>query len=85
MEIVYTQKAKEDLAFWKKSGDIQIQKRISLLIISILQNPYEGIGKPEHLKFNLSGKWSRRITQEHRLVYGVEEERIIIFSMLHHY
>ena len=85
MEIVYTEKAKNDLAFWKKSGNVQIQMRISLLILSIQQTPFEGIGKPEPLKHNLSGKWSRRIDKEHRLVYAVDEQRIIIISLLHHY
>ena len=85
MEVVYTEKAKNDLAFWKKSGNVQIQMRISLLILSIQQTPFEGIGKPEPLKHNLSGKWSRRIDKEHRLVYAVDEQRIIIISLLHHY
>jgi toxin YoeB len=85
MEVVYTQKAKNDLAFWKKSGNIQIQMRISLLIFSIQQTPFEGIGKPESLRHNLSGKWSRRINKEHRLVYEVDQQRIIIISLLHHY
>jgi toxin YoeB len=85
MEVVYTQKAKADLAFWKKSGNIQIQLRISLLIFSIQQTPFEGIGKPESLRHNLSGKWSRRINKEHRLVYEVDQQRIIIISLLHHY
>ena len=73
------------MAFWKKSGNGQIQMRISLLILSIQQTPFEGIGKPEPLKHNLSGKWSRRIDKEHRLVYAVDEQRIIIISLLHHY
>ena len=85
MEIVFTEKAKSDLEHWKKSGDRQAQKRISQLIISITETPFEGIGKPELLKYALAGKWSRRITQEHRLVYQVEKERIIILSMFHHY
>ena len=85
MEVVYTEKAKNDLAFWKKSGNVQIQMRISLLILSIQQTPFDGIGKPEPLKHNLSGKWSRRIDKEHRLVYAVDEQRIIIISLLHHY
>ena len=67
MEVVYTEKAKNDLAFWKKSGNVQIQMRISLLILSIQQTPFEGIGKPEPLKHNLSGKWSGRIDKEHRI------------------
>jgi toxin YoeB len=85
MEIVYTEKAKSDIDFWKKSGNKQIQKRISELISSIALTPYHGIGKPELLKYELAGKWSRRITQEHRIVYEVEETRVIIISLLYHY
>ena len=85
MEIVYTEKAKDDLVFWKKSGNQQIQKRITELIKSITANPIEGIGKPELLKYELAGKWSRRITKEHRIVYEIEETRIIIISLLYHY
>ena len=85
MEIVYTKKAKADITWWKKSGNKQIQKRITDLIISIAATPFEGIGKPELLKYELAGKWSRRITQEHRIIYEVEENRIIIISLLYHY
>ena len=56
MEIVYTEKAKADIAWWKKSGNQQIQKRITDLILSITATPYEGIGKPELLKYELAGK-----------------------------
>ena len=85
MEIVYTEKAKDDLVFWKKSGNQQIQKRITDLLLSIAATPFEGIGKPELLKYELGGKWSRRITQEHRIVYEVAENRIVIISLLYHY
>ena len=73
--------------FWKKSGNRKIQKRISLLIEAVVADPFKGIGKPEQLKENLSGFWSRRITQEHRLVYYVnlEEEKTVIISMRFHY
>jgi toxin YoeB len=85
MEIVYTEKAKADIAWWKKSGNKQIQKRITELLTSITATPFEGIGKPELLKYELSGKWSRRITQEHRIVYEVGENSVIIISLLYHY
>lgn len=58
MEVVYSQEALKDLEFWKKSGNKIIQKRILLLINAICENPYIGIGKPELLKYDLSGKWS---------------------------
>ena len=85
MEIVYTEKAKADIAWWRKSGNKQIQKRITELLTSIAETPFAGIGKPEILKYELAGKWSRRITQEHRIVYEVGENRVIIISLLYHY
>ena len=69
---------------WTKE-DRKIAKRIVELIKDIERNPYDGIGKPEPLKHSLSGYWSRRITEEHRLVYRVEEETIIILSCQYHY
>lgn len=87
MELVYTEQAVKERDFWKNSGDRKIQKRISLLLDAIVADPFKGIGKPELLKENLSGFCSRRITQEHRLVYSVnlEEEIIVIISMRFHY
>jgi toxin YoeB len=87
MEIVYSLKAEDDLKFWKKSGNVIIQKKILELINSIKFNPYVGIGKPEPLKYNLSGSWSRRINQEHRIVYDVyeEDDAVLIQSAKGHY
>ena len=85
MEIVVTDKAREDLNFWKKSGNVTIQKRISELLNAIVLSPYEGIGKPEPLKHKLSGTWSRRINKEHRVVYEVDEKRVVILSLKGHY
>jgi toxin YoeB len=85
MEISITDKAREDLAFWRKSGNANIQKKISKLIDSLRQTPFEGLGKPEPLKHTLTGTWSRRIDREHRMVYEVEEERIVIHSLRGHY
>lgn len=83
MEVVYTPKAIEDLNYWKKSGNKIIQKRITNLINAIQENPYEGIGKPEPLKYNLSGAWSRRINQEHRLIYEINERNeLVILDIL---
>ena len=56
-----------------------------ILFDAILQSPYKGIGKPEALKYQLSGKWSRRITSEHRFVYAVEENTLRIYSLKGHY
>ncbi len=83
MEVIFSPKAIEDLKFWKRSGNKVIQKKISNLIEAIQKNPFEGIGKPEPLKHNLSGAWSRRINQEHRLVYEVNERNeIVILDIL---
>ncbi len=65
--------------------DKKIAKRIMELIKDIERSPFEGIGKPEPLKYGLSGYWSRRITEEHRLVYRVEEDSLIIISCKYHY
>ena len=67
-------KADEDLQFWIKTGNKAILKKIAKLTEAILENNYSGIGKPEALKFNLNGKWSRRISEEHRYVYQIEED-----------
>lgn len=83
MEVVFSPKAIEDLNYWRKSGNKTIQNKISNLIAAIQKDPFKGIGKPEPLKYNLSGAWSRRITQEHRLVYEVTElNQIIILDIL---
>lgn len=74
----------EDYIYWQ-SIDKKIVKKINQLIKDIVRHPYTGIGKPEPLKENLSGMWSRRITDEHRIVYVVEDERIIIFECRLHY
>lgn len=85
MEIVYTSKAKEDIAFWKNSGNKKIMSKISELITAIQQNYFEGIGKPEPLKHNFRGCWSRRINAEHRVVYEISDNKIIIYSLRGHY
>lgn len=85
MEITYSADAKEDLLFWRKSGNKAIQKKITSILNSILETPFEGIGKPEPLKYDLSGRWSRRINQEHRVIYDVTDLRINIYSLRGHY
>ena len=85
MEIEYTLQAYEDLNFWKKTNNISVLKKIRKLIEAILKNPYEGIGKPEALKYNLTRCWSRRINKEHRIVYEVFEDKIIVHSLKGHY
>ncbi len=85
MEVIYSENALQDLEFWKKSGNKAVQKKISKLILSIIENPTTGIGKPEPLKYELSGSWSRRINDEHRIVYSFNETRILIETMKGHY
>ena len=85
MEIIYSHEAQKDIAYWKKSGNKVIQKKIQQLLIAIGENPFEGIGKPEALKHNLSGLWSRRINQEHRIIYLPLENTIKIYSLKGHY
>lgn len=77
MEIIFSKKAQKDLEFWNKTGKKKILKKISELIRAIQANPYEGIGKPESLKHQLSGVWSRRIDKEHRIVYEILDENTI--------
>jgi toxin YoeB len=85
MEIEYALQAKEDLEFWKRTNNIAILKKIRSLIEAILINPYDGIGKPEPLKFKLTNTWSRRINQEHRVVYEITNNTIFILSLKGHY
>ncbi len=89
MEIIFAEKAMRDLDFWKKSGNKGILKKIALLIEDMQLHPFEGIGKPEPLKYELSGVWSRRIDREHRLVYEIIDENTIeilnILSLKGHY
>ena len=85
MEIVYSAKAQADILFWKQSGDVKLQKRITSLLRAMEADPYTGIGKPEALKYDLTGCWSRRITKEHRIVYRVIGNEIEIVSLRFHY
>lgn len=85
MQIVFEPEAMSDLEFFIKSGNKTILKKIYKLIESIGENPFEGIGKPEPLRYQLAGTWSRRINEEHRLIYEVFDEKIIIHSLSGHY
>jgi toxin YoeB len=85
MEIVFLPQADDDLNFWIKTGNKSILKKIAKLTQVIIENPFEGIGKPEALKYNLTGKWSRRISDEHRYVYQVEDNIINVYSLKGHY
>ncbi|NEN76148.1 Txe/YoeB family addiction module toxin [Pelistega sp. NLN82] len=84
MKIIFSTHAWEDYFYWQ-TIDEQILKRINKLIKDIQRTPFEGLGKPELLKFNLSGFWSRRITEEHRLVYEVQADSLFIIACRYHY
>ena len=84
MEVIFTPNAITDLNYWRRSGNKIIQAKISSLLASIRETPFEGIGKPEPLKNELSGKWSRRIDHEHRLIYTVSD-KIYVYSLRGHY
>lgn len=85
MEVKFLPKAIEHLEYWKKSGDKGVQKKIQSLIEDIQKTPFEGIGKPEVLKYELSGSWSRRINNEHRIVYEIVNNVLEIQSLRYHY
>jgi toxin YoeB len=84
MKILFAEKAWEDYLYWQQT-DKKILKRINLLIRDIQRQPFDGIGKPEPLKFNLARYWSRRINEEHRLVYKVQGDTISIAQCRYHY
>ena len=89
MQIDFSSKAKADLNFWIKLGNKSLLNKIYSLIEDIQLHPYKGIGKPEPLKHNLSGYWSRRINQEHRIIYEIIGENTVnilsIISLKGHY
>ena len=84
MNLTFAPKAWDSYLYWQKT-DKAIVKRINTLIKDIQRNPFEGIGKPEPLKHALSGFWSRRINDEHRIVYKVIENNILIAQLRYHY
>ena len=84
MRFIFAANAWEDYLYWQKS-DRKVLNRINALIKDIQCQPFEGIGKPEPLKHGLSGYWSRRITDEHRMVYKVEGDAILIAQLRYHY
>lgn len=84
MRLIFSDDAWADYVYWQ-TADRKTLKRINLLIQDIQREPFAGIGKPEALRFNLSGFWSRRIDEEHRLVYAVENGDLLIASCRFHY
>ncbi|MER6582966.1 Txe/YoeB family addiction module toxin [Nonomuraea sp. NPDC001023] len=84
MKVAFTSQGWEDYVHWQ-TADRQVLKRINRLVEDVLRDPYEGIGKPEPLKYALAGAWSRRITDEHRLVYLVAHDEIVVLQARYHY
>lgn len=87
MEMIFSPQALEDLDYWKKNGNKAIMNKISTLLADIMEHPFTGIGKPEALRYDLSGYWSRRINSEHRIVYCVHGDmiEILVLSLRFHY
>ena len=84
MNVSFTENAWEDYLYWQKA-DKRVIRRINELLKDIRRNPFEGLGKPEPLKYDLAGQWSRRITEEHRLVYQIEDDHLIVYTCRYHY
>ncbi|HBC43340.1 MAG: Txe/YoeB family addiction module toxin [Pseudanabaena sp.] len=84
MKLIFSERAWEDYLYWQKT-DKKILNRINSLIKDIQRDPYSGIGKPEALKHGLSGYWSRRIDDEHRILYKVEDNALLLVQIRYHY
>ncbi len=84
MTLTFSSKAWEEYLYWQKTDKAMV-KRINTLIKDTARTPFEGIGKPEPLKHGLSGYWSRRINDEHRLVYKVSNDGLLIAQLRYHY
>ena len=84
MKLIFSDEAWEDYLFWQKQ-DKAIVKRINELIAACKRDPFVGIGKPEPLKYALAGFWSRRINEEHWMVYKAEKDSLLIAQLRYHY
>ncbi len=84
MRLVFAENAWEDYLYWQRT-DRKTLRRINRLVQDIRRVPFEGIGKPEPLKHGLFGYWSRRITDEHRIVYKVADDALLIAQLRYHY
>jgi toxin YoeB len=84
MNVTFTPTALDDLRYWLKT-DKRPAERVLALLEEVRRTPFEGTGKPEPLRFQLAGCWSRRIDREHRLVYQVEETEIVVIACRYHY
>lgn len=84
MRLIFSENAWDDYLHWQRNNP-KVLKRINKLIKDIQRQPFEGVGKPEPLKHNFSGYWSRRITDEHRIIYKVENDSLMIAQLRYHY
>lgn len=84
MKLLFSEQAWEDYQYWL-STDKKLLKRINLLIRDTCRDPFEGIGKPEPLRHFLKGYWSRRINEEHRMVYRVKADTLLLAQLRYHY
>lgn len=84
MRLIFAEEAWEDYLYWQKQ-DRKMVERINKLIAEIQREPFAGIGKPEALKHALSGYWSRRINDEHRTVYAIDGDSLLIAQLRYHY
>ena len=84
MRLVFSARAWEDYLHWR-NNDRKALRRVNILIREAQRAPFEGVGKPEPLRHALAGYWSRRITHEHRMVYKVESDALLIAQLRHHY
>ncbi|MBK8446025.1 MAG: Txe/YoeB family addiction module toxin [Micropruina sp.] len=84
MNLAFTSAAWDDLNYWAEK-DRATYKKVRSLLKEILRTPFEGTGKPEPLKYQSGNVWSRRISQEHRLVYAVEDDQIVVLAARFHY
>ena len=84
MKLIFSEQAWEDYLYWQKN-DVKLLERINTLIKETARQPFTGIGKPEPLKHALAGYWSRRINDEHRFVYKVVENSLLIAQLRYHY
>ena len=84
MKLIFSENAWEDYLYWQQT-DKKMLKRINKLIKEISRSPFKGIGKPEPLRHGLSGYWSRRINDEHRIVYKIIEDALLIAQLRYHY
>ena len=84
MKYIFVDESWEDYLYWQKTNK-KILKRINDILKDIARNPHSGIGKPEPLKHHLSGYWSRRINSEHRIVYKISKDKILIAQLKYHY